>query len=572
MTPLALPSTGWALLALLAAPAPDAPKPDVVFQAMRDELQRSVAELRLQGQEKPYFISYRVDEQRSSWVSATFGSTESRGERRRRMLNVEVRVGSPALDNTNFLSGDSFDGGKDVDLPLDDDRTELRRQIWLATDRAYKDAVESLSKKRAALQNKLRTDETPDFSPQQPRTLSELRPGRPLDLARAESLVRELSAVFREAPAVATSRVSLYSADELTRYVNSEGTAFTRELPLFDIEASADTQASDGFPLGDHLLLFRSSFDELPPKAELLAAVRELGAHLAELREAPLMDSYTGPVLFEGQAATEIFSQAFAPRLTARKRPVAQDADYESWAASRANPFIDKLGARVLSSFLSVSDDPSLTEIGGVPLLADERIDDEGVATRPVKLVEAGILKTLLVSRSPVRGVPESNGSFQDTGPAPRNLIVTASQGLEPAALKAELQKLAKQRGREYGVIVRRMSDPMVGGFHSASGANAGEGVSVEPVILAYKLFPDGHEELLRNAELGGIEASAFRDILAAGHEPFVSTLRFRPPQASSTEVVSFAVPALLFEELTLRRPTGEIAQPQIAKHPFFDR
>jgi hypothetical protein len=36
--------------------------------------------------------------------------------------------------------------------------------------------------------------------------------------------------------------------------------------------------------------------------------------------------------------------------------------------------------------------------------------------------------------------------------------------------------------------------------------------------------------------------------------------------------VVSFAVPSLLFEEMTLRKPAGEISKPQVAKHPFFDR
>jgi hypothetical protein len=560
------------LLGLAGAPAAEAGKPDVVMQAMREELARSVAALQLQGLEKPYFISYRVDERRYQRASATFGSTETRAEWRRRTLNVEIRVGSPALDNTNFLSGDSYDGGKDVDLPLDDDRTELRRQIWLATDRAYKDAVEALSKKRAALENKTRTDETPDFSPQEPATITDLEPVRTLDLARAEALARELSAVFREAPAVATSFVAVNGSDELTRYVNSEGSSFTRAQSFFDLEAGAQAQAPDGFPLGDHMIEFRRSWEELPRKADLLAAVRELGTNLAALRAAPLVDSYTGPVLFEGQAAAEVFSQAFAPRLAARKRPVAQDADYDSWAASRANPFVDKIGARVLAGFLSVSDDPTRTELGGAPLLGDIRVDDEGVATRPVSLVEDGILKTLLVSRSPVRGVPRSNGAFQDTGPTPHNLIVSARQSLEPAALKAELLKLAERRGREYGIIVRRMSDPLVGGYHSAGGTAPGEGMSVEPVILAYKVFPDGHEELVRNVEIAGIEASVFRDILAAGRDPFVTSLRFRPAQSSSTQIVSFAVPSLLFEEMTLRRPAGEISKPQVAKHPFFDR
>ena len=561
------------LLLWAAAPLPAPPKPSPLERAMKDELSRSVEKLQLENLDRPYFISYRVVERRDQFVQATFGSTLNRGEWRRRMLTVEVRVGSMALDNTNFLSGSfSLGGDSTVELPVDDDYTELRRQIWLATDGAYKAAVESFAKKKAALQNKTRTDETPDFSPEEPRSSTDMRPGTPLDMAKTEALVRELSAVFKEAPAVATSQVSCSAADELTRYLNSEGTSFARETFLVHIDATAATQAADGFTLGDHMLVFRRSFDELPPKAELLAEVRKLSSHLSSLKDAPMMDQYNGPVLFEDQAAAEIFAQVFAPRLAAKKRPVAENTQSEGAAAARENPFVDKIGARVLPDFLSVVDDGTVSEIGGAPLFGDARVDDEGVATRPVKLVEGGRLKTLLVSRAPVRGIPKSTGSFQELGPMPRNVIVSVEEGLDRAALEAELLKLARARGNDFGIVVRKMSDPIMGGFHSMSGPSGGEGVRVEPVILAYKVFSDGHEELLRNVEIAGMNATLFRDIAAAGKEQVVTTLPFRTAESPSPQVVSFAIPSLLFEDVTLRKPGGEIPKPQVAKHPFFDR
>jgi TldD protein len=171
-----------------------------------------------------------------------------------------------------------------------------------------------------------------------------------------------------------------------------------------------------------------------------------------------------------------------------------------------------------------------------------------------------------------VKGVPKSTGSFQGSGPAPRNLIVSAAQGLAPGALKAELLRAVQQRGKEYGVIVRRLGDPLVGGNREASAPASGDGVRVEPAILAYKVFPDGREELLRNVEVGAMNVSLFKDILAAGQEPSVLTVPFRTTASPSAQVVSFAVPSLLFEDVTLKKPGGEIPKPQVARHPFFDK
>ena len=564
------------LLALLATSplARGADAPDSVMRAMRDELARSMSQLQLENLEKPYFISYRTQDTRSQSVGAQFGSTLGRSEARGRSVSVEVRVGSPALDNTNFQAAGFGGGGTaSATLATDDNYEVLRRQLWLTTDRAYKQAVELLSKKKAALQNKTRTDELPDFSPQPPATITDLHPGQTLDLGRAETLARELSALFRESPAVATSSVHIGATEELTRYVNSEGSTFVRSGFQISLGASAATQADDGFPLDDHYLTFARTWETLPPKPELVAAIRDLGRRLTAQRGASLLDQYNGPVLFEGQAAAEIFAQVFAPQLSARPRPIVEGGGggrggrggggFGGGGGATENPFLDKLGARVLPDFFTVTDNATLTELNGVPVFGDARVDDEGVPTRPVTLVEKGRLKTLLVSRAPVRGVARSTGSMQGNTPLPSNLIVSAADGLDAAALKAELLKLIEQRGKDYGVIIRRLANPQL----RSSGGGGGRGGSrAEPAILAVKIFPDGREEPLRNIEVAGIDAPAFKDILVAGREPFINTVPFRG------SICSFAVPSLLFEDITLKKPSGEIGKTPIAKHPFFDR
>ena len=86
-------------------------KEDVVMKAMNDELSRTVNQLHVTDLEKPYFLSYRVDDLNSATVSATLGSITQSNPVRTRIIGVEVRVGDYTFDNTNYVSAQSFGGG-----------------------------------------------------------------------------------------------------------------------------------------------------------------------------------------------------------------------------------------------------------------------------------------------------------------------------------------------------------------------------------------------------------------------------------------------------------------------------
>ena len=551
-----------AVVVLGALPSFAADEPEgVLFEAMRDELDRSMQSLSMEDMEKPYFLAYRVDEVQGFRVSARFGALESRSPSIRRTLTVELRVGSPRFDNTNFLFSNYRSGGS-TSLPLDDDYHELRRQIWLATDFAYKSAHRALANKRAALQNRSR-EELPDFAPADPTRSFDQPDPSVWPIEDAESLARDLSAVFKQIPGIDRSSVQAMLDNRCSYYINSEGTAYVHERPSVQVSAWASTQTADGTFLED-VERYQSRFDELPALEALAPRVRAMAEALSGRREAESLDRYSGPVLFEGQAAAELFADVFAPKLLAVRVPSADGARFERTAARARNSFVDKIGARVLPRFLDVSDDPTVDRFGEHRLHGGYRVDDEGVPAAPTLLVERGRLKTLLTTRNPVQGVEARAGNRRGIGPLPSNLIVGTDNGLSPNALGEELMALAEERGNEFGIVVRRLSG--------------------RSIVRAVKAYPDGREVPIRKAELSGFSVSAFKDIVAVSETPTVHTLRFPTARTSTLRATSavfgsprydttgsVVVPDLLFEEVTLRRPLGNPPKPPVAGHPYFE-
>ena len=570
------------LLAVVGLGQAHAAEPEgATMQALRDELARSMAELHMDGMPRPYFIAYTVVDADTLATGASFGASLPTNEARSRRLRVELRVGEPAFDNTNFRDR-SFLPTRALTrtLPLADDYQEIRRQTWLATDAAYKQALEMLAKKRAVLQNETRSEEVADFHAQEPSSHFEEAVTTRLPVAELEGLVRDVSAVFVDMPEVHISTVNATMGNRRIHYVNSEGTAFTRSDPHASVWVQAQTQAKDGAVLRDFAAAHGQRWDEID-RDGLVEAAREIGETVAARRAASDLARYTGPVLVTGQAAAELFAQVFMPRLLAKRVP-DMDPQFRRFAAAARNPFVDKLGGRVLPRLLTVVDDPTIT---AAAFHGGYAVDDDGVPAAPTTVVERGILRTLLSSRNPVPGVDASTGNRRAAGPLPSNLLITSERGLEPADLEEEFAQLVADWGTDYGVVVHRLGNPSVS-QDAASTARvivfgAAQETPVEDVNLAYKVFPDGRRELIRNAEFAALSEAAFKDIVAVSKTSTVYTMSYDASDfpafslsgvpAAGTPRITISIPALLFEELTLRKPSENTPRPPVAGHPYFD-
>jgi hypothetical protein len=536
---------------------------DVITRAMHDEMQRSMQKLQLEQLDKPYFISYRIVDSESKEVEATLGSVVVSSENHSRYLVVNVRVGDYQLDSSNFLSLPVGGTGVArmlagmVQLPLDDNYDELRRQIWLATDGAYKKALEDYSGKRAQLQNSSRVENIPDFSKAVPVTSTDSAPRIHVNLQNATQLVRAASRTFRQDAAIQASLAQFLSDDSSEQYLNSEGTAFTRTLPRVSLRITASTQAPDGMALSDLLVVYGYAMKDLPSESALLSRVRDLQERLTKLRNAPVEERYHGPVLFEGRAAAEVFARHFADQLTARPNVIASNAQLlQALRAQQPNSLLDRIDSPVLPDFLSVVDDPTAAHVGDDLLFGGYKVDEEGTPSKKTLVVQHGVLKTVLTSRSPVRGVLESTGNLREQGVAPSNLFVTADRAATIAELYKKLLDAAKSEGNSYGIVIREL-----------------EG---RPGTVAYRVYPDGHEELIRNPDISGM-AAGFRHILAASDHAVVftepATARNPSPflisAASRAPLTSYVVPSLLFGEITIARPQGDIPKPPVISSPL---
>lgn len=578
------------LMFLLLAVA--AAQEDVVMKAMRDEMGRSMQGLKLPDSPKPYFIAYRVDMVEVDPVAATLGALLPLRPQKSDMIAVEVRVGDPSLDNTNFLSTELFSRGPAGIFqgmrtgPLQDDYSAIRRELWRATDDQYKRAVEDYSSKRAVLEGRKLSEPLPDFNSETPAHWSGSRPPAP-DNRAAEQLAHELSAAFRKYPELHASSVEIESRSTYSRYLNSEGSWFTRGDSGVKLEIRAETQASDGMPLGDSYHVFAASLLDLPPKAELLARVDALGSRLRQLRAAKVLERYSGPILFEGDAAAEVFAKVFAPALVAVRPPLSDNPQFEmvfERMLSQGGSLMDRMGGRVLPATVTVVNDPLRNELNGARLPVSMHLDDEGVPARKMTLVENGILKALLTTRIPVPANSKSSGSRRGVGAAPTTLLVNAERGMSAAQLRQDLLRLAKQRGNDYAIVIRRVGRGKLTEslMDMAMRMQGHEGGAADSILETYKVYNDGRDELVRGAQIEGLSVTTFKEIVAVGDKPVLYSDEFVPrisasffsglamAAGSGLPVVTYSVPSLLFEDLSLKPVPGPYPALPVSDPPLM--
>jgi predicted Zn-dependent protease len=488
-------------------------------------------------------------------------------------------VGDYSVDSSNYMSVRNLGGGLPGmfsgirQAPLDDNYQQLRRSYWLATDAQYKKALEDLSAKRAALAAQNHTGDLADFSKEPVATEFQPPLKATFDRQALEGLARRLSAVFKGVPDVYNSSVDLVESDRYARYVNSEGSEFTRAQPMLKLQVNAETQAADGLPISDSVQFFGRTVSDLPVENVVTERVQAMASRLVKLRTASSLERYNGPVLFEGEAAPEIFSQQLASGFTAERVPLSDDPRMamffdQMMAQLGGVSFADKIGGRVLPEFLSVSDNPNATSFKGVKLLSFSKLDDDAVQTRETKLVDHGILKTLLATRVPTRAVRESTGSRRGWGAVPSNLLVTTDKAMIADELRKELLRRAKDRGLDYAIVVRHLGGGNAASFMKMAARMAQQGGQQgNSLAEVYKLYPDGHEELLQGVEISEMNAALFKDIVAAGDTPVAYTDEFIPRLGaifsggfsanSDLPVVTCVSPSLLFEEVSLVKSQG---------------
>ena len=561
--------------------------PRMVFDAMRAEMQRSMSELHLGDLPRPYHMEYLLQVRRSVNMHAVLGTIENIDTGIVARLTVRVRVGGPVFDNTNFFdvslgffgSSDDEEGFRNRRIPYEITPEVLRRELWLASDACFKQAVEIYAKKQSALKNRTRKDTTDDFYLMPGRSISDVQPERRVDMGKLTDLIVDLSAVFRDYPSIHTSRVGIEVIPEETFYMSSEGMEMHKTEMTTGLEVIATTQAPDGMPLAQTFSAYGFTPSDLPEAARLRTEVRRTAEVLKTQTTAPTIEAYSGPVIFEGQAAGTLIGQHFAPNLVAQRAPLSEGGFSTN---ERSMAFQNKIGARVLPEFLSVSDLPTTTSFGGRVAAGSYRIDDEAIDAQNVNLVDKGYLRTLLCSRIPTKRIKSTNGHQRGGGAMFSVLDVSTKdvkKQLSAAEMKKRLLKLVKDRDLPYGIIVRTAMDQnlLFTGVIRQLGNElpVGQGEGKLGLLETYRVYPDGREELIRGVEAAGIAPALFKDILAVSKSTTVHN--FLAPAVipsfisggSSYLISTIHTPDLLLEDVEIRPLEGDMPKPPAMASPM---
>lgn len=494
------------LLALNVAHAAN----DVVLDAMQTELARS-KEAYFKAKVPAYFIAYRVNDDERVEVNAEFGALTGSTTAHLRSLNVELRTGNYGFDNTHPTQAPGgmpgFARGTTTQrVGIDSDARALRNEIWNATDGTYWRAVEELAKARAdAAVQTAAEDKSDDFSREPKLDLVEPQLEYKLDVDAWRGKVKKYSAPFRADTRIYAAHAGVSVARTTRWMVTSEGSRVRHSELTWLLDIRAETKADDGMDLPGMVRFVANRPESLPDDATVLAAVNGLMADLKALRNAPVVDAYAGPAILDNRAAGVFFHEVIGHRLEGHRLRDESDAQ----------TFKKKLGERLLPETISITFDPTRKDYAGQALMGDYAVDDEGVRARPVSVVEHGVLKNFLMSRTPVEGFAHSNGHGRSQAgfrPVARqsNMIVSVDSTTDYAELKRKLLAEIAEQHKPWGLIIRDLD----GGFTDTRRAGTG-GAKLLPTLV-YRLYADGHEELVRGVDLVGTPLTLLAELETA--------------------------------------------------------
>jgi len=528
---------------------------------MSQELDRNFTALKSKADPPPYFLSYEVTQEEEHSLSATLGALESDNRLTTRNLDTSVRVGSPKLDNyhrvrtANGASSGRFAAG--IALPIEDDVNSLKRFLWLDTDRAYQAAAERLIRIKTNTQVLVaESDDSGDFS-SEPSVVSIAPPPKmQFDADAWRDRVRKLSARFQNYPSVLTSHVSVSAQNETKYFVNTEGTRIVQGRGFARVVISASAKATDGTDLETFETFEAVQPGGLPDDQTLFAAIDKVANDASKLLKAPEAEPFVGPAIFSGRASGVFFHEIFGHRIEGQRQK----------DESEGQTFTKSVGTKVLPDFLSVLFDPTRRKIDGIDLNGWYDYDDEGVKGQPVLAVDKGVLKTFLMSRSPIKGVDHSNGhGRRQPGREPEsrqsNLIVESSNAVSNAKLRQMLIDEVKRQNKPYGLYF----EDITGGFTTTERSGL-QAFKVIPVIV-YRVYPDGRpDELVRGADIVGTPLASFAKILATSDQTEV--FNGYCGAESGYVPVSAVSPAILVSEIEIEKKAKSNDRPPILSEP----
>ena len=537
-------------------------KADNLMRIAQEELNRT--QKFLFAQEEPaYWVGLNISDSFEEIIRVEDGGAFPIEDSHQRYADIDVRVGDISFDNTHPLRDSSL-FGEDVHfgtwLPIEDKQQAIQSILWQEFDRAYRHSLRRLTKLRSNDAIKVEMeDKSADFSlyPAQ----KELLPlhDHHLTPEQRQYWTRELknhSIDLAEGVEILSSGLRLHVERVDSYILNTEGTRIRNQRIHYRLSVYARTKADDGMDIQVYDYVDAHSLDRLPTTEKIASMVQKSREKLFALRAAPVVEPYVGPAILRGRAAAVFFHEILGHRIEGHRQKDEQEGQ----------TLAGKVGEEIVPTFISISDNPSLSQWNDVDLNGYYRYDDEGSKGQDVSIVEDGILKAFVMSRAPIEGFSQSNGhGRREPGEAvvarQGNLIISASTTVSYEELRQSLKKEIQEQGKPFGLIF----DDISGGF-TFTGRNSPNSYSVQPVTVWKVYAQERPDELVRGVDLIGTPLLTFGRIMQASN----STQVFNGicGAESGYVPVSAIAPDMLIKEVEVQRKEKDVDLPPIIEAP----
>jgi predicted Zn-dependent protease len=540
-----------------AAPSQIASGQNALVDILSSELDRNFAVLKAKADPPPYFISYSVTEQEAETVSASLGSLNSRNRSHKRLLDVSVRVGTPQLDNYRRVRGDlpQFTAGAVV--TLDDAADAIKRRVWSETDRVYRLASQRLLNVKTNQQGQVELKEDAgDFGPAPKAVSFSSVPPLKFKGDDWQTKLRKWSTEFGNKPGILASSITVVAQRETKTLVNTEGTRIQHGRTFARLIFGAQAKAADGMDLASSEILDAEDASRFPDEKVVKATMAKVERDLLALLQAPVVEPYVGPAILSGRASGVFFHEIFGHRIEGHRQK----------DESEGQTFAKSVGAKILPEFLSVTFDATKRSLDGTDLNGWYEYDDEGVKARPVTIVDQGILRNFLLSRSPLSGFAGSNGHGRrqpgrEVVPRQSNLIVSSTNRVTTEQLRAQLLAELKKQNKPYGLYFEKVDSG-----YTTTGRRGLQAFTVIPQIV-YRIYADGRpDEMVRGADIVGTPLSAFAKIAATSDKTEI--FNGVCGAESGSVPVSATSPAIFVSEVEIQKKERSQDRPPILPSP----
>ncbi len=546
---------------------------ELIFKAMKDELNRNMTQLSFDKYKPPFFIAYQISDLKALFIRATLGSIIQSQESKNRSNYIRLMVGDYSLNDENFSGEGGGSGSEYLPLPIENDYNAIRRAFWIMSDQVYKSALNNYEHKLTALKqqinnNKERLD---DYSRITPVNMILNDVPFKYDKSQWENAAKSISGEFKAYKDMMSSSVNIFFVNTTIYYTTSEGTTTRYPTTVAFLSVCAETQADDGEPLNDYLLYYAPTPDQLPATDKIKQDIKQLAANLDALRKAPIIqESYSGPVIFEDNAAAEMCTSLFnSDGLIAWREPVSASAGPSIGNMSKLE---NKINQKICPENISIKAIPKTKTFNNIPLIGNFEVDAEGVVPKDeLTLVDKGVLKTLLNDRIPTRKVKESNGHCRvdlfrgGSEKTPGVIDILYNDGKPLKTLRKNALKEAQKNGLDFIYVIRKFDTNAEMPF------GGGGNMSTSRPIAIYKVSSKtGEEQLVRSAYINDFQITDFKKIMGGTQEQFVYNTMVSGGGAMVP--ASFIVPkAIVFNDITIEKDNGTQPKKPVVPTPLLE-